>query len=137
MKRMILGDTVQRHLKGIYFEFPSLSFGDFFSHEDRSFLLDLAKFAIPVFWVDQASGQLLRYTPKPEKDSGMFVPLPLVDTFMKATVFGIYGSNLLEGNFEIQLKELLHGIKELKNESTHPLLNKDTPIAMVTGAAPE
>jgi hypothetical protein len=136
MKRMILGDTVQRHLKGIYFQFPSLSFGEFFSHEDRSFLLDLAKFAIPVFWVDQTSGQILRYTPKPEKDSGMFVPLPLVDTFMKATVFGIYGSNLIEGNFETELKALLHGIKELKKECNHPLLNKDTPIAMVTGGGP-
>lgn len=136
MKRMLLGDLVQRLLKGVYFQFPSLSFGQYFSHEDRSFLLDLAKFAIPVFWVDQISGKVLRYTPKPDKDSGMFVPLPLIETFMKATVFGIYGSNLMEGDFEKELTQLLEGIKEMQNGCVHPLLNKDSSIAMVTGGGP-
>lgn len=136
LKRMLLGDPVQRLLKGIYFEFPSLSYGDFFSHEDRSFLLDLAKFAIPVYWVDHTTKTLLRYTPKPEKDSGMFVPLPLIDPFLRATAFGIYGSNLIAGNFEKTLKELLEGIKQLQKECDHPLLNKTTPIAMVTGGGP-
>ncbi len=136
MKRMLLGDSVQHFLKGIYFQFPSLSFGDFFSHEDRSFLLDLAKFAIPVFWVDQTSRQVLRYVPKPEKDSGMFVPIPLIETFMKAVAFGMYGSNLIEGNFEKELSLLLQGVLELQKEVDHPLLNKDTPVALVTGGGP-
>ncbi|NGX27460.1 MAG: hypothetical protein K940chlam6_01396, partial [Chlamydiae bacterium] len=38
MKKMLLGDLVQRCLKGIYFQFPSQSHGEYFSHEDRSTL---------------------------------------------------------------------------------------------------
>ena len=136
MKKMLLEDSVQRNLKGIYFQYPSQSYGDFFSHEDRSMLLDLAKFAIPVFWVDKTSGKVLQYVPKPEKDSGMFVPLPDVDTFLKATSFGIYGSNLSEGNFEAELTALLQGIKEMRTSMNHPLLNKDIPLALITGGGP-
>jgi len=61
MKRMLLNDMIQRYLKGIYFEFPSLTHGNFFSHEDRSLLLDLAKFAIPVYWVDKSTNKILQY----------------------------------------------------------------------------
>ncbi len=136
MKRMLLSDPVLRCLKGIYFEYPSLSYGDFFSHEDRSFLLDLAKFAIPVYWVDQTTQKILQYIPKPEKDSGMFVPLPQIQTFLKATAFGIYGSNLIAGNFEQELTLLLKGIQEMRSRMQHPLLSKDTPIALVTGGGP-
>jgi predicted Rossmann-fold nucleotide-binding protein len=136
MKKMILGDLVQRNLKAIYFQYPSLTYGNFFSHEDRSMLLDLSKFGIPVFWVDLTSKKVLQYTPKPNKDSGMFVPENLVDTFIDATVFGIYGSNLLEGNFEQELSLLLDGINEMRLTLDHPLLNKATPIALVTGGGP-
>ncbi len=136
MKRLLLSDLVQRCLKGIYFRYPSLSYGNFFSHEDRSMLLDLAKFGIPVYWVDDTSGQVLQYIPKPGKDSGMFVPDPLIDTFVKSTAFGIYGSTLLHGNFEEELANLLHGITAMRAEYSHPLLNPDTPIALVTGGGP-
>ncbi|MGE5195753.1 MAG: LOG family protein, partial [Anaerolineae bacterium] len=136
MKRMLLSEQVQRLLKGIYFQHPSLSYGDFFSHEDRSMLLDLAKFAIPVFWVDHTSQQILQYVPKPNKDSGMFVPIPFVETFLNASAFGIYGSNLKEGIFEKELADLLSGIIEMKKEMNHPLLNPDIPIALVTGGGP-
>ena len=101
---MLLSDQVQRCLKGIYFQYPSQSHQNFFSAEDRALLHDLDKFAIPVYWVDEASGTILQYCQKPDRDSGMFVPLKEVDTFMKSTVFGIYGSNLLEGGFETELK---------------------------------
>ncbi len=136
MKQLILADLVQRCLKAIYFQYPSLSHGSFFSHEDRSMLLDLSKFGIPVFWVDQTSGKILQYISKPNKDSGMFVPQDLVDTFFKATVFGIYGSNLMEGNFEHELSLLLKGIDEMKGDFHHPLLNKGIPIALLTGGGP-
>ena len=46
----------------------------------------------------------------------MFVPLKEVDIFMKSTVFGIYGSNLLEGGFETELRKLLQGILEMRGE---------------------
>ena len=137
MKRMLLSDQVQRCLKGIYFQQPSLSYGDFFSAEDRALLHDLDKFAIPVYWVDGSTGQILQYIQKPDRDSGLFVPLNAVDTFLKSTVFGIYGSNLLgTPDFEAELRKLLQGILEMRNEVSHPLLHKGTPLAMVTGGGP-
>ncbi len=136
MKRMLLSDQVQRGLKGIYFQHPSQSHQSFFSSEDRALLHDLDKFAIPVYWVDENTGTILQYCQKPDRDSGMFVPLKEVDTFMKSTVFGIYGSNLLEGGFEEELRKLLKGIIELKPKVQHPLLNKNTPLALVTGGGP-
>lgn len=136
MKKMLLNDLVQNCLKGIYFKYPSRSNEDFFSHEDRSMLIDLAKFAIPIFWADRNSGEILRFTPKPNKDTGMFVPLRLVETFSQATSFGIYGSALVEDQFEEQLTKLLEGIKELKQTVSHALLNKNTPIALITGGGP-
>lgn len=136
MKRMFLSDQVQRHLKGIYFQIPSRSSGPFFSHEDRSFLHDLAIFGIPVFWVDENSGQMLRYVEKAGHESGMFVPLAKVDVFLKATMFGIYGSNLISGTFEHELYQLLYGLNDLKMHLDHPLLNPELPLALVTGGGP-
>ncbi len=136
MKRLLLSDLVQKCLKGIYFQYPSQTYGNFFSHEDRSLLLDLAKFGIPVYWVDENSGNVLQYIPKPGKDAGMFVPEALIDTFVKATAFGIYGSTLLHGNFENELEEILRGIIAMRSELNHPMLNPDTPITLVTGGGP-
>ncbi|NNM43173.1 MAG: hypothetical protein HKM07_02380 [Chlamydiae bacterium] len=136
MKRMLINDIIQRFLKGIYFQFPSLSHGNFFSHEDRSFLLDLAKFAIPVYWVDESSDTILQYIPRSEKDSGMFVPQKSIQDFLRATFFGIYGSNLIEGDFEKELTALLKGILQMREETNHPLLQKGTPVALVTGGGP-
>lgn len=136
LKQHLLSAPIQRALKGIYFQKPSRSHQDYFSHEDRAFLLDLAKFGIPVFWVDQQTGKVLQYVEKPKKDTGMFVPLPLVDTFRKATMFGVYGSNLIEGHFERELKKMLQGLLDICEESKHPLLCFDTPIALLTGGGP-
>ncbi len=133
MKRMLLSEQVYGCLKGIYFDKPSRSHGEFFSHEDRSLLLDLAKFGISIFWLDQKSQEILRYVPKPGKDSGMFVPLSKVETFIAATIIGIYGSNLMEGSFEPLIRELLEGLQTMKGECNHPLLNENTPLALVTG----
>lgn len=136
LKRMLLNDQVGRSLKRIYFQFPSRTHDGYFSHEDRAFLVDLAKFGIPVYWVDEVSKQILQYVHKPDNDSGMFVPLDLVDDFRKATMFGVYGSNLQEGHFEKELKELLLGILAMRDTMTHPLLCKTTPLALVTGGGP-
>ena len=136
MKKMLLEDLVQSSLKGIYFQTPSESYGDFFSHEDRTLLLDLAKFAIPVYWVDRTSGKVLQFAPKPEKDTGMFVPIHLFDEFVRSTSFGVYGSTLLELKFEEELSQILEGVLELKKTTRHPLLNNETPIALVTGGGP-
>ncbi|MGH2611622.1 MAG: LOG family protein [Rhabdochlamydiaceae bacterium] len=136
LKQMLLNDQIHRYLKRIYFQSPSLTYGDFFSHEDRSMLLDLAKFGIPTYWVDRTCQKVLQYLPKPGKDSGMFVPSELTEIFLKATLFGIYGSNLLDIDFDKGLTELLLGVLKLKGEMNHPLLNPDTPIALVSGGGP-
>lgn len=136
MKRMLLGDQVQRCLKGIYFQYPSDSYQDFFSSEDRALLHDLHKFAIPVYWVDQITKSILMYAQKPELDSGLFVPIHQVDTFLKSTVLGIYGSNLLAGNFDVELKKLLEGLLAMRKDMNHPLLKPSTPLALVTGGGP-
>jgi len=136
MKRMLLADNVQRCLKGIYFQYPSQSHQEYFSSEDRALLHDLYNFATPVFWVDQISGKILKYAQKPDRDTGLFVPIDQVDTFLKSTVFGIYGSNLLEGNFHIELKKLMEGVLAMRSEMKHPLLNPSTPLALVTGGGP-
>lgn len=136
MKRMLLSDQVQRCLKGIYFQYASQTYLDFFSAEDRALLHDLDKFAIPVFWVDQSTNKILQFVQKPGFDSGLFVPIGKIETFLKSTVFGIYGSNLLEGNFENELRTLMQGVLEMRSQMNHPLLNKDTPLALVTGGGP-
>ncbi|HSW72872.1 MAG TPA: LOG family protein [Chlamydiales bacterium] len=136
LKRLLLSERAQSIIKQIYFQIPSHDKGQFFSHEDRSFMFDLAKFALNVFWVDTNTRQVLRYVVKPGKDTGLFVPIPLIEDFRKSTVFGVYGSNLIEGNFETELQKLLQGIKQMKNSMAHPLLNENTPISLLTGGGP-
>ena len=136
LKRMLLSDQVQRMLRGIYFKYPSLTYGNYFSAEDQALLHDLEKFAVPTYWVDESTNKILQYVQKSFRDSGMFVPIDQVETFLNATVFGIYGSNLVQGNFEKELKVLLEGILKMRAEVNNPLLNKDTPLALVTGGGP-
>lgn len=137
LKKTLLSGPVTRTLKGIYFQKPSHSSGDFFSHEDRSMLHDLAQFGIPVYWADEKSGKILQYVPKPNKDTGMFVPLPLIEDFLKATSFGVYGSNLQScAPLEKELLELFGTLNKLRQEVDHPLFSKNTPIALITGGGP-
>lgn len=133
MKKLLLSDAVLKHLKAIYFQFPSDAHGDFFSHHDRSLLIDLARYGISVFWVDEPNKQILKYVFKPEANSGMFVPLPLVDRFAKAVSFGIYGSNLWAGEYEKEFTELFQGLIAMHTQTNHPLFNRHKPIALVTG----
>ncbi len=136
LKRLLLNDLVSNCMKRIYFQHPSLSHDGFFSHEDRAMLLDLAKFGISVFWADPLSKSLLQFVLRPEKDSGLFVPIPLVEEFRKSTVLGVYGSNLLKGSFENELRGLLTGLLAMRENINHPLLGKDIPLALVTGGGP-
>jgi predicted Rossmann-fold nucleotide-binding protein len=136
LKRVLLSEQVTQCLKRIYFQDPSCTHPGFFSHEDRSTLIDLAKFAIPVYWVDKISNQILQYVLRPEKEVGLFVPLPLVESFRKSTIFGVYGSNLIEECFEKELSSLLQGVLDLRSKVNHPLLCKDTPLALLTGGGP-
>jgi len=136
MKKILLGTQVHDCLKGIYFEQPSHASGDFFSNEDRAMLHDLAQFAVPVYWVDRKSNNILQYVPKPRTDSGMFTPLSQVDAFLQSTSFGIYGSNLVSGSLEPELLTLFRGLEELRHTVDHPFFNKTTPISIITGGGP-
>ena len=136
IKRMLISDEVAECLKGIYFQQPSQTHGDFFSKADRALLNDLCLCGIPVFWIDAFSRQVLKYVQKPNRTTGMFVPMNCIDTYLGATVFGVYGSNLIAGQFEDQLHELLQGILDLRAETNHPLLGPSTPLALVTGGGP-
>jgi predicted Rossmann-fold nucleotide-binding protein len=136
LKRLLLSDRVLTCLKQIYFQYPSKEHGEFFSHEDRSLMLDLAKFAVPLFWVDPKTKEILKYVLKPGRDVGMFVPLKHTETFIHSTMFGVYGSNLIEGDFDKELEDLLRGVLDLKDQVNHPLLNPKTPISLVTGGGP-
>ena len=42
----------------------------------------------------------------------------------------------MAGTFESELKILLQGILAMRSEMNHPLLHKDTPLALVTGGGP-
>lgn len=136
MKRMLLSEQVGLCLKGIYFQYPSHSNGEFFSYEDRAMLNDLYKFAVPVYWVDPTTKRILQYVQKPKRETGMFVPVEKIDTFIRATAFGVYGSNLLSGRFENILRDLLKGVLDMKEHLQHPMLNKDTPLLLITGGGP-
>lgn len=136
MKRMLLNNLILQCLKGIYFQKPSQHFGEFFSHEDHNFLADLWKFAVPVYWVDEPTGTILQYVQKSENNTGIFAPLSKAPTYLRASVFGVYGSNLIEGSFEDELMQLMAGLLELRENVMHPMLNTQVPLALVTGGGP-
>lgn len=136
IKRMFLSYYVQKVLKGVYFQIPSRYYGDYFSPQDRTLLVDLDICGIPTYWVDSFTNKILRYVQRQGKSSGLFVPLDRVEMFRKATFFGIYGSNLIAGDFKNELQKLLAGISRMKEHLHHPLMNKNTPLALVTGGGP-
>lgn len=73
---------------------------------------------------------------RPGRSVGQFVPFERRQEYLNATFFGVYGSNLLAGDFEAELTVLLSGISYLKKSCTHPLLNDKKPIALLTGGGP-
>jgi hypothetical protein len=136
MKRMLLSDQVIQCMRRIYFQYPSPSFQDFFSAEDRGLLNDLNRYAISVYWVDNRSNRILQYAQREDRNSGMFVPLDQVDRFLKATTFGTYGSNLISGDFEKELRRLMEGLLAMRDEMSHPLMHPGIPLSLVTGGGP-
>lgn len=136
MKRFLLSDIVCHFLKRIYFEEPSRRHGEYFTQEDRILLLDLAKFGIPVFWVDKRSNNILQFITREDKEAGMFVPPMQADVFYRATAIGVYGSHLIPGGYEKEIYDLFKGLLQLKQEVNHPLLNPHKPLILVTGGGP-
>ncbi len=136
LKSFLLNERVTRCLKAIYFKIPSLRHGDYFSHDDRVLLHDLAKASVDVFWVDFTSHLLLKYVLRSDKDFGMFVPVDKVNDFQKATFFGIYGSRLVDSDYREEFKECFKGLIQMKSELDHEKLNPETSIAVSTGGGP-
>jgi len=138
LKSLMLSREVVGRLKAIVFTRVSKSYGSFFSQEDRANLIDLTNFGIKVYHLELGDGtappQLLMFMRR--GDSGLFVPLDRREEFANATFFGVYGSNLVEGDFEGELRKLLQGVLEVRKTAKHPLLHPDRPLALVTGGGP-
>jgi predicted Rossmann-fold nucleotide-binding protein len=136
LKNFFLNERVTRSLKAIYFRQPSQKWGDFFSHDDRAMLQDLAKVSVDVFWVDFEYRLLLKYVLRSDKDSGMFVPIDKEEEFKQAIFFGIYGSRLKETDQKEDLFNLFRGLLQMKQELDHELLNPEISLAITTGGGP-
>lgn len=136
LKTFLINEKVTRCLKAIYFRTPSKMYGAFFSHDDRAFLLDLAKASVDVFWVDFKYNLLLKYVMRADKNSGMFVPIDKIEDYKRATFFGVYGSKLMDAESKDTLRELFSGLLEMQKGVDHPLLNPDVSIVITTGGGP-
>ncbi|KAG5492591.1 hypothetical protein JKF63_01170 [Porcisia hertigi] len=136
LKSLILSRAVGKKLRAIFFTKASRHYGPFFSQEDAAMLGDLSTFGISVFEVNEQKGEVYQYIRRPDRDTGAFVPLERRQEYMKATFFGVYGSNLVAGDFEAELMTLLSGILHIKKTCRHPLLNESKPMALVTGGGP-
>ncbi len=136
LKSFLLNERVTRCLKAIYFRTPSQKYGNFFSHDDRMLLQDLAKASVDVFWVDFNYKMVLKYVIRTDKDFGMFVPIDKEKTFKQATFFGLYGSRLLEFDFREELLKLFQGLLQMQKEIDHPKFNPEVPLVISTGGGP-
>lgn len=136
LKTLLINEKVTRYLKAIYIKTPSRTYGDFFSHDDRAFLLDLAKSSVDVYWVDFKYKLLLKYVLRGDKNTGMFVPTDRIHEFKNGTFFGIYGSKYITLENTDELKALFRGLLEMRNELDHPLLNPDVSLLISTGGGP-
>lgn len=136
LKPILLARTTWRKLRAIFFCKPSRSHGNFFSQDDIALLADLITFGVCVFHVDEQKGQFFQYILRDGRNSGLFVPLERRHEYLQATFFGVYGSNLISGDFEAELYRLLSGILYIRKECQHPLLHADKPLALVTGGGP-
>lgn len=136
LKRFFLNHRVTRCLQGVYFEIPSQKHGDFFSHDDRSMLLDLARSEVDVFWIDSSSKLLLKYVLRGDKNSGMFVPISKEQDFINAVFFGVYGSRLTTTCHRQEIFLLFQGLLDMKQELQHMKCNPQVPFALSTGGGP-
>jgi len=132
----LLNEHVTRRLKGIYFSKPSNNHGDYFSHDDRSLLRNLAKQDVDVFWADKKTDLLLKYIPRRDMDTGLFVPIDKIDQYEKATIFGVYGTRFEITSHIKQLRKLFLGLIDMKSKVDHDLFREDKTIAIATGGGP-
>ena len=136
LKSLLLTRQVVKRVRALFFVKPSKTFGSFFRQDDAAMMRDLNTFGISIFFVDEAAGILYQFMLKVGHSSGMFVPLERRLEYLNATSLGVYGSNLVAGNFEAELHFVLANILQLRKTCTHPLLNPNKPLSLVTGGGP-
>ncbi|PWV21792.1 hypothetical protein C3747_1g834 [Trypanosoma cruzi] len=136
LKSLILSCSVGKKVRAIFFTKASRHHGQFFSQEDSGLLCDLNTFGILVFYVDEAHGEIYQFIRRQDRDCGVFVPVERRQEYLLATFFGVYGSNLMQGDFEAELRFLFNGILRLRQYCNHPLLNPGKTLALVTGGGP-
>lgn len=136
LSHFFLNEHVSRCLKAIYFSKPSKEHGDYLSHDDRTLLRNLTKHGIDVFWADKGSDLLLKYCPRQNMDTGLFVPVEKEDDYKNATIFGVYGSRFDISNFAEELRCLFKGLIEMQSKVDHDLFHKEKKIAIATGGGP-
>lgn len=138
MKSLLLSRVVTKKVRAIVFANVSRSYGFFFSAEDRNLLVDLDSFGIQIFFCNAQRNELYQFTHRVDADVGMWVPVSKRAEYLDATFFGVYGSNLVEGDFESELETLLSGIIKLRDSGSceHELLRKGKPLALLTGGGP-
>jgi predicted Rossmann-fold nucleotide-binding protein len=136
LAKFFLNEHVNRCLKGIYFTKPSMTHGNYFSHDDRALLRNLAKQDINIYWADKESNLLLQYNPRTDMDTGLFVPIDKTRDYQKATIFGVYGSRFEITSYEDELRNLFTGLIEMKTKVDHDLFHDGKKIAIATGGGP-
>ncbi|SPN73613.1 hypothetical protein C10C_0447 [Chlamydia serpentis] len=133
LKGMFLSNYARHYLQRVYFQIPSANHKEFFSNRDRFFLLDLYLAGISVFWADLDSKRLLQYVKRRDKDVGMFVPKYQAEQFAQSYFIGIHGSQLIVGDYDDFLRELLMGMNALSHQFIIPGFPPLTPLAILTG----
>ena len=136
LTNFLLNENVVRCLKGIYFLKPSKTHSNYFSHDDRSLLRHLAKEDISVFWADKETDLLLKYVPRQNMDTGLFVPIDKEHDYKNSVIFGVYGSRFEITSHNDELRKLFTGLIEMKKKSDHDLFHRDLTIAIATGGGP-
>jgi predicted Rossmann-fold nucleotide-binding protein len=136
MKSLLLSLAVTRNVRAVVFGAVSRSHGSYFSAEDRSMLVDLDSFGISVYYFSAERKALYQFTRRVDLDAGMFVPIKRRGEYLRATFFGVYGSNLVAGDLEAELETLLAGLLELRKTCEYELLNPGRPLALITGGGP-
>ncbi|MFZ4772619.1 MAG: hypothetical protein ACOYK9_01340 [Chlamydiia bacterium] len=127
---------VRKKIKRIYFLNPSKKTPGYFSHGDRSFLLDLNAYGIEVFWFDRFSQKLLQFCERVRDYTGIFLPPQRIEEYHKALTIGIYGSSCVSKDIEPDIRTILLGLEAFKLQVDHPLLSPSKPLALSTGGGP-
>ena len=131
-----LQKMVRKKIKRIYFLNPSKKTPGFFSHADRSFLLDLNAHGIEVFWFDRQTDKILQFCERVLDYTGIFLPPNRIEEYHKSLSIGIYGSSSVTKDIECDIKTILQGLLDMRQESLHPLLNITKTLSVSTGGGP-